>query len=39
MDPEDFEEEEGAAVDVDAQRVGKSAVVKTSTRQVGNNRK
>lgn len=32
MDPND-EEEEGANVDLDAQRKGKCAVVKTSTRQ------
>ena len=32
MDPED--EEDGAAVDLDSQRKGTSAVIKTSTRQV-----
>jgi hypothetical protein len=34
MDPTDQDEEEGANVDLDAQRKGKCAVVKTSTRQV-----
>lgn len=33
--PEDEEEEEGANMDLDSQRKGKCAVVKTSTRQVG----
>jgi len=33
MEPQGDEEEEGANVDLDAQRKGKSAVVKTSTRQ------
>ncbi|XP_014665246.1 PREDICTED: 26S protease regulatory subunit 6A-B [Priapulus caudatus] len=33
MNPEDEEEEEGANVDLDSQRKGKSAVIKTSTRQ------
>lgn len=34
MEPEDNEDEDGAAMDVDAQRKGKSMVLKTSTRQV-----
>lgn len=34
MDPQDQEEEDGANVDLDAQRKGKCAVIKTSTRQV-----
>lgn len=34
MDPADQAEEEGANVDLDAQRKGKCAVIKTSTRQV-----
>merc|ERR1712240_129823 len=33
VNPEDDEEEEGANVDLDSQRKGKSAVIKTSTRQ------
>ena len=33
MDPEDTEEE-GANVDLDSQRKGKCAVIRTSTRQV-----
>merc|ERR1739838_770296 len=33
VDPEDHAEEDGNAVDLDAQRKGKCAVVKTSTRQ------
>eukprot|EP00033_Pygsuia_biforma_P001054 GCRY01001201.1.p1 GENE.GCRY01001201.1~~GCRY01001201.1.p1 ORF type:complete len:428 (+),score=124.10 GCRY01001201.1:158-1441(+) len=33
MEPEEEEEEEGATVDLDSQRKGKSAVVKTTTRQ------
>ena len=33
VDPEDTEEE-GAVVDLDSQRKGKCAVIKTSTRQV-----
>lgn len=33
MDPQDQEEEDGANVDLDAQRKGKCAVIKTSTRQ------
>ncbi|KAL1920770.1 uncharacterized protein VTP21DRAFT_11405 [Calcarisporiella thermophila] len=33
MDPADAEEEEGANVDLDSQRKGKCAVIKTSTRQ------
>lgn len=35
MDPEETEEE-GAVVDLDSQRKGKCAVIKTSTRQVSN---
>lgn len=31
--PEDEDEEDGAAADVDAQRKGKCVVLKTSTRQ------
>lgn len=34
LDPQDLGEEDGANVDVDSQRKGKAAVVKTSTRQV-----
>ena len=34
MDPQDQGEEDGANVDLDAQRKGKCAVIKTSTRQV-----
>lgn len=34
IDPQDLEEEDGANVDLDSQRKGKSAVIKTSTRQV-----
>lgn len=34
MDPQDLSEEDGANVDLDSQRKGKSAVIKTSTRQV-----
>ncbi len=34
VDPEDAAEEEGANVDLDSQRKGKCAVIKTSTRQV-----
>jgi len=34
MDPQDLGEEDGANVDLDAQRKGKCAVIKTSTRQV-----
>mmetsp|Transcript_26043 Transcript_26043/g.34159 ORF Transcript_26043/g.34159 Transcript_26043/m.34159 type:complete len:438 (+) Transcript_26043:125-1438(+) len=33
MEPEDEEEEDGAATDIDTQRKGVSAVIKTSTRQ------
>jgi 26S proteasome regulatory subunit T5 len=33
MDPADMNEEDGANIDLDSQRKGKSAVVKTSTRQ------
>ena len=33
IDPQGDEEEEGANVDLDSQRKGKCAVVKTSTRQ------
>lgn len=33
VQPEDDEEEDGAAVDLDAQRRGKCVVLKTSTRQ------
>ena len=32
--PDEDDEEDGASTDVDAQRKGKSAVIKTSTRQV-----
>ena len=34
MDPNEYGEEDGANVDLDAQRKGKCAVIKTSTRQV-----
>jgi 26S proteasome regulatory subunit T5 len=34
IDAENMEEEEGANIDLDAQRKGKSVVIKTSTRQV-----
>jgi hypothetical protein len=34
IDPEDEEDEDGAAMDLDANRKGKCAVIKTSTRQV-----
>ena len=34
IDPQDAAEEEGANVDLDSQRKGKCAVIKTSTRQV-----
>ena len=34
VDPQDAAEEEGANVDLDSQRKGKCAVIKTSTRQV-----
>lgn len=34
INPEEDEEEDGANIDLDAQRKGKCAVVKTSTRQV-----
>ena len=34
VDPQDQAEEEGANVDLDSQRKGKCAVIKTSTRQV-----
>lgn len=34
MNPEDEEDEDGAAMDLDANRKGKCAVIKTSTRQV-----
>ncbi|KAF7495951.1 26S proteasome regulatory subunit 6A [Sarcoptes scabiei] len=33
IDPQDLGEEDGANIDLDAQRKGKSAVIKTSTRQ------
>lgn len=33
IDPADLGEEDGANVDIDSQRKGKSAVIKTSTRQ------
>ena len=33
MDPQDQGEEDGANIDLDAQRKGKCAVIKTSTRQ------
>jgi 26S proteasome regulatory subunit T5 len=33
LNPEEEEEEDGAAVDLDAQRQGKSVVIKTTTRQ------
>lgn len=33
VDPQDQAEEEGANVDLDSQRKGKCAVIKTSTRQ------
>lgn len=36
IDPQDTEED-GAVVDLDAQRKGKCAVIKTSTRQVSYN--
>lgn len=36
MNPEDEEDEDGAAMDLDANRKGKCAVIKTSTRQVRN---
>jgi 26S proteasome regulatory subunit T5 len=34
VDPQDAAEEEGANIDLDSQRKGKCAVIKTSTRQV-----
>ena len=34
MDPQETGEEDGANIDLDAQRKGKCAVIKTSTRQV-----
>lgn len=34
IDPQELGEEDGANVDLDSQRKGKSAVIKTSTRQV-----
>jgi hypothetical protein len=34
IDPGDMEEEDGGNIDLDSQRKGKSAVIKTSTRQV-----
>ena len=34
MEPQDAGEEDGANIDLDAQRKGKCAVIKTSTRQV-----
>ena len=34
MDPQEQGEEDGANIDLDAQRKGKCAVIKTSTRQV-----
>ena len=34
VDPEDQAEEDGNAIDLDSQRKGKCAVIKTSTRQV-----
>lgn len=33
LDPQDLGEEDGANIDVDSQRTGKAAVIKTSTRQ------
>jgi hypothetical protein len=36
VDPQDHGEEDGAVVDLDSQRKGKCAVIKTSTRQVRN---
>lgn len=36
VDPQDQGEEDGAVVDLDSQRKGKCAVIKTSTRQVIN---
>lgn len=36
VDPQDQGEEDGAVVDLDSQRKGKCAVIKTSTRQVWN---
>lgn len=36
VDPQDQGEEDGAVVDLDSQRKGKCAVIKTSTRQVRN---
>ena len=35
MDPQDQAEEDGGHMDLDSQRKGKCAVIKTSTRQVG----
>ena len=37
MDPQELGEEDGANIDLDAQRKGKCAVIKTSTRQVNLN--
>ena len=37
VDPQDQAEEDGANVDLDSQRKGKCAVIKTSTRQVRSN--
>lgn len=34
VDPQDQGEEDGANIDLDSQRKGKCAVIKTSTRQV-----
>ena len=34
VDPQELGEEDGANVDLDSQRKGKCAVIKTSTRQV-----
>ena len=39
VDPQDQAEEDGANVDLDSQRKGKCAVIKTSTRQVRSNMK
>lgn len=35
VDPQDQAEEDGGHMDLDSQRKGKCAVIKTSTRQVG----
>ena len=36
LDPDDDEEKDGAQVNLDSQRKGRCAVIKTSTRQVTN---